>query len=117
MSDSCLFCKISRDEVPSNKVYSDADTFAFRDINPQSPVHIIIIPKKHINALKLDDICQQDAALLGKIQIVAAKIASSFSEMKNGFRLVNNCGPDSGQTVYHIHYHLLGGRIFGWPPG
>jgi histidine triad (HIT) family protein len=115
MSDDCLFCKISKGEIPSHKIYEDEAVFAFKDINPQAPVHIIIIPKKHISGL--DDICCDHKQILGHIQIVSANIAKQFSEMRNGFRVVNNCGYDGGQTVFHIHYHLLGGRVFGWPPG
>ena len=115
MENSCLFCKIAKGLIPSQKVYEDENIFAFRDINPQAPVHIVIIPKKHISGL--NGVSEADEALLGHIQTAAAKIAESFPEMKNGFRVVNNCGPDAGQTVFHIHYHLLGGRQFGWPPG
>jgi histidine triad (HIT) family protein len=115
MSGSCLFCKISKGEIPSYKVYEDEEVFAFRDINPQAPVHVLIIPKKHI--VGLNTASEKDEKILGSIQIIALKIAKQFAEMKNGFRLVNNCGADGGQTVFHIHYHLLGGRVFGWPPG
>jgi histidine triad (HIT) family protein len=115
MSENCLFCKITKGEIPSYKVYEDEEVFAFRDISPQSPVHVLIIPKKHIGGL--NTVSEEDERILGNIQIIASKIAKQFSEMKNGFRLVNNCGVDGGQTVFHIHYHLLGGRVFGWPPG
>jgi histidine triad (HIT) family protein len=113
--EDCIFCKISKLEVPSNKVYEDEDVFAFRDINPQAPVHIIIIPKRHI--MSFAEVKDDDFEILGKVQIAASKIAKRLTEMKNGFRIVNNCGPDGGQTVAHIHYHLLGGRVFSWPPG
>ncbi|MDR3275317.1 MAG: histidine triad nucleotide-binding protein [Endomicrobium sp.] len=115
MSDNCIFCKISKGEISSDKVYEDDKVFAFGDINPQSPVHIIIIPKKHISGLNA--ISEEDEIILGHIQIVASKIAKQFPEMDYGFRIVNNCGSDGGQTVFHIHYHLLGGRVFKWPPG
>jgi histidine triad (HIT) family protein len=115
MSEDCIFCKIAREEVSSHKVYEDKETFAFKDINPKAPVHIIIIPKKHIACLS--DISCKEEQILGHIQIVASKISKQFKEMKNGFRLISNCGVDGGQTVFHIHYHLLGGRVFGWPPG
>ncbi|MCL2334875.1 MAG: histidine triad nucleotide-binding protein [Endomicrobia bacterium] len=115
MSDNCLFCKIAKGEIPSQKVYEDAKVFAFRDINPQAPVHIVIIPKKHIAALA--SVSESEESILGHIQVAASKIAAQFPELKNGFRLVNNSGADAGQTVFHIHYHLLGGRSFGWPPG
>ncbi|MDR3256810.1 MAG: HIT domain-containing protein [Endomicrobium sp.] len=115
MLKDCLFCKISEGEVPSYKVYEDEKVFAFKDINPQAPIHIIIIPKKHISGL--NTVRQEDERILGCIQIVASKIAEQFHEMKRGFRVIANCGSDGGQTVFHIHYHLLGGRVFGWPPG
>jgi histidine triad (HIT) family protein len=115
MSDDCLFCKIAEGKISSHKVYEDEEVFAFRDINPQSPVHIVIIPKKHINGL--DNVSHEDEQILGHIQVAVAKIAKQFPEMKNGFRVINNCGEDGGQTVFHIHYHLLGGRVFSWPPG
>jgi histidine triad (HIT) family protein len=115
MSENCLFCKITKGEIPSYKVYEDEEVFAFRDINPQAPVHVLIIPKKHIGGL--NTVSKEDERILGNIQIIASKIAKQFTEIKNGFRLVNNCGADGGQMVFHIHYHLLGGRVFGWPPG
>jgi histidine triad (HIT) family protein len=115
MPEGCLFCKITKGEIPSYKIYEDEEVFAFRDINPQSPVHVLIVPKKHI--VGLNAASEEDEIILGNIQIIASKIAKQFTEMKNGFRLVNNCGADGGQTVFHIHYHLLGGRVFGWPPG
>jgi len=115
MADNCLFCKISKGEIPSSKVYEDDKVFAFKDINPQAPQHIVIIPKKHISGL--DNVSEEDKEILGHIQFAASKIAKSLPEFKNGFRVINNCGPDGGQTVFHIHYHLLGGRTFGWPPG
>ncbi len=115
MAENCLFCKIAKGEIPSQKVYEDEKVFAFRDINPQAPVHIVIVPKAHIS--DLNSASDNDAKVLGHMQLVAAKIAKQFPEMKNGFRIVNNCGPDAGQTVFHIHYHLLGGRVFTWPPG
>jgi histidine triad (HIT) family protein len=115
MSENCLFCKITKGEIPSYKVYEDEEVFAFRDTNPQAPVHVLIIPKKHINGLNTAS--EEDERILGNIQIIASKIAKQFTEMKDGFRLVNNCGAAGGQTVFHIHYHLLGGRVFGWPPG
>ncbi|MDR1474486.1 MAG: histidine triad nucleotide-binding protein [Endomicrobium sp.] len=115
MADDCLFCKIASGKISSHKVYEDEEVFAFMDINPQAPIHIVIIPKKHISGL--DNALCEDEQILGHIQVVATKIAKQFPEMKNGFRLINNCGQDGGQTVFHIHYHLLGGRVFGWPPG
>ncbi|MDR1522377.1 MAG: HIT domain-containing protein [Endomicrobium sp.] len=115
MSENCIFCNIASKRIPSHKVYEDEGTFAFKDISPKAPIHIIIIPKKHI--VCLSDVSYGEEQILGHIQIVASKISKQFKEMKNGFRLINNCGVDGGQTVFHIHYHLLGGRVFGWPPG
>ncbi|MDR1941993.1 MAG: histidine triad nucleotide-binding protein [Endomicrobium sp.] len=115
MAEDCLFCKIIKGEIPSAKVYEDEEIFAFKDINPQAPVHIVIIPKKHIESLSGAEI--NDAEVLGRLQLAAAKIAAQLGGLENGYRLVNNCGHDAGQTVFHIHYHLLGGRILGWPPG
>ena len=96
------------------KIYEDDKVLAFADRCPQAPVHILIIPKKHIKSL--DDVSQEDIELLGHIQYIASKIAKE-KNLIDGYRLVNNCGVDGGQTVAHIHYHLLGGRTFGWPPG
>ncbi|MDR1720879.1 MAG: histidine triad nucleotide-binding protein [Endomicrobium sp.] len=115
MLENCLFCKIIRGEVASHKIYEDSKVFAFNDINPQAPIHIMVIPKKHISGLNV--VLEEDEKILGYIQVVISKIAKRFPEMKNGFRVINNCGVEGGQTVFHIHYHLLGGRIFNWPPG
>jgi histidine triad (HIT) family protein len=115
VSKGCIFCKITKGKIPSYKVYEDKEVFAFRDVNPQAPVHVLIIPKKHISGLNTAS--KEDERILGSIQIIASKIAEQFTEIKDGFRLVNNCGTDGGQTIFHIHYHLLGGRAFGWPPG
>ncbi|MDR1418476.1 MAG: HIT domain-containing protein [Endomicrobium sp.] len=110
MSENCIFCKIAKKEISSHKIYEDEVVFAFEDINPKAPIHIIIIPKKHI--VSLCDVSCKEEQILGHIQIVASKISKQFKEMKNGFRIINNCGVDAGQTVFHIHYHLLGGRVF-----
>jgi histidine triad (HIT) family protein len=115
MSKNCVFCKVIIGEIESNKVYEDAEVLAFTDISPKAPIHIIIIPKKHI--IGLNTISHEDEKILGRIQVLTSEIAKQFPEMKNGFRIVNNCGLDGGQTVFHIHYHLLGGRSFSWPPG
>ena len=111
----CLFCKIIKGEIPSNKVYEDDAVFAFRDIEPQAPVHILIIPKEHIaSANELND---ENSAIVGHIFSVAAKIAKSEGIAEGGYRIVNNCGADGGQTVGHLHFHMLGGRSLAWPPG
>jgi histidine triad (HIT) family protein len=113
MSD-CIFCKIVNKELPSSIVYEDEEIMAFNDINPQAPVHIIIIPKKHIP--RVSDLNEEDAALVGRLIIVAKKLAQEKG-IEDGYRLVCNCNPGAGQSVFHIHFHLLGGRQFSWPPG
>jgi histidine triad (HIT) family protein len=111
----CLFCRIVNKEIPSRLVYEDEKVLAFEDIKPQAPAHILIIPKKHLASLKEAD--ENDQNLLGYLLLTARKIAQDKGLAESGFRLVINSGPDSGQEVYHIHVHLLGGRRFGWPPG
>ena len=110
----CLFCKIAEGEIPSTKVYEDDQILAFKDLEPQAPVHVLIIPKKHIASL--DDVQEEDQALigyaLGKVKDIAKE-----QGLENGYRLVNNCGEDGLQTVKHIHFHLLGKRKMTWPPG
>lgn len=113
MSD-CLFCKIIAGQIPSKKVYEDEKTFAFEDINPQAPTHFLIVPKKHIAGLKEAEM--NDAELLGYCQLVAAKLARE-RKIENGYRTVYNVGPGAGQSVFHLHLHLLGGRALKWPPG
>lgn len=112
---TCLFCKISSGEIPADFVYRDDLVMAFRDINPQAPQHFLIVPRKHI-ATTLD-IGAADMELIGHIHRVAAKIAIELRFSDNGFRIVNNCKEDAGQTVWHLHFHLLGGRKLAWPPG
>jgi len=111
----CLFCKIVKKEIPAQIVSEDENILVFKDVNPQAPVHLLLIPKKHISSLlELQD---DDADLAGKIQLTAARMAKEMGLAKTGFRLVCNCGRDSGQLVFHIHYHLLAGRAMNWPPG
>lgn len=112
---NCLFCKIINKKIPSKKVYEDEHIFAFEDINPQAPVHILIIPKKHISTTL--DITHEDNELIGHLFQAANKIAKDRGVAERGFRLVLNCNPESGQTIYHIHLHLLAGRVMHWPPG
>ena len=114
MSD-CIFCKIGNHQIRSMVVYEDAEILAFRDINPQAPVHILIIPKKHYSALS--EFQAADAALLGRLFLAGKAIAAQEKVAERGFRLVLNCGPDAGQSVSHVHVHLLGGRPMAWPPG
>lgn len=110
----CLFCKIINGEIPSNKVYEDDRVFAFRDIAPQAPTHILIIPKQHIKSAA--EIDEGNSDVVAHIFEVAAKIAKQEG-LDDGFRIVNNCGDIAGQTVKHLHFHLMGGREFGWPAG
>lgn len=113
MSD-CIFCKIASGDIPSNKVYEDDRVLAFYDLDPQAPVHVLIIPKEHIqSAAQIDG---GNSAVVAHIFEVAAQIAEKL-ELKNGFRIVTNCGESAGQSVHHLHFHLLGGRDFTWPPG
>ncbi len=111
----CLFCKIIAGEIPSTKVYEDESVYAFRDIEPQAPEHIIIVPKIHIASA--NEITAENSAVIAKIYEAAAKIAKDLGFSENGYRIVNNCGKDGGQTVGHIHFHLLAGRSLQWPPG
>ena len=113
MSDS-IFCKIAQSEIPSEKVYEDDKILCFKDLDPQAPVHVLIIPKKHISSL--DDVREEDSELLGYIMLKVREIAADLG-LENGYRLVNNCGEDGLQTVQHLHFHLLGRRKLTWPPG
>ena len=113
MSD-CLFCKIIAGQIPAKKVYEDDQVFAFEDINPQAPTHVLIIPKRHIVGLK--EAKPEDAEILGYLQLVAAKLGRE-RKIEEGYRTVYNVGPGAGQSVFHIHLHLLGGRPLRWPPG
>ncbi len=110
----CLFCKIIAGEIPSAKVYEDDTVFAFRDIDPQAPVHVLIVPKEHIASAK--EINETNSAVVAHIFEVAAKIAKDEG-LEDGYRIVNNCGDSAGQTVKHLHFHLMGGREFTWPAG
>ena len=112
---STIFSKIINKEIPAKIVYEDDDILAFEDIAPKAPIHILIIPKKEIKTL--NDIDEQDANLIGRLTIVAKKIAADKDIAEDGYRLVMNCNDYGGQTVYHIHLHLLGGRKLFWPPG
>ena len=111
----CLFCKIINKEINNDILFEDDDVLAFRDINPQAPIHILIIPKKHISTI--NDLQQEDETLTGKIILTAQSLAKQENIDENGYRLVFNCNSDGGQEVYHIHLHLLGGRRMQWPPG
>ena len=112
---SCLFCKIVAGEIPSAKVHEDELVLAFDDINPRAPVHQLIIPKRHIASAA--ELTEDDAALLGRLFAVAAELARAAGLHASGYRLVTNVGADGGQSVDHLHFHLLGGRAMTWPPG
>lgn len=114
-NESCLFCRIAKGEIPAKKVYEDDDAVAFHDINPQAPTHILVIPRRHIPTL--DDLTEADASAIGTTLVRAAAIARSLHLEADGYRIVANNGEAAGQTVFHIHFHLLGGRAFRWPPG
>ena len=112
---SCLFCKIVAGEVPAKRVHEDEDLLAFEDINPQAPLHVLVIPKRHIPTL--NDLTSGDDALIGQLNRRAASIARDRGFDGSGYRTVINCNKDAGQTVFHIHLHLLAGRPLAWPPG
>ncbi|HJU43741.1 MAG TPA: histidine triad nucleotide-binding protein [Vicinamibacterales bacterium] len=112
---SCLFCKIIAGEIPSSKVYEDDRLFAFNDINPQAPTHVLIVPKQHIATL--NDLTASNDGLVGAMVRAAAKIAKDKGHDGAGYRTVFNCNAEAGQTVFHIHLHVLGGRRLTWPPG
>ena len=110
----CVFCKIVSGEIPSKKAYEDDKVLAFFDLEPQAPVHILIVPKEHIESV--DRVNSQNSQIIGYIFEIAAKLAKEFG-LSKGYRIVTNCGEDGGQTVGHLHFHLLGGRFMQWPPG
>ena len=110
----CIFCKIISGEIPSSKVYEDDKVLAFKDLDPQAPVHVLIIPKKHITSMA--EINEENSSVVAHIFEVAAIIAKE-NGLENGFRVVSNCGESAGQSVMHLHFHLMGGRDFGWPAG
>jgi len=112
--EDCLFCKIGRKEIPAKLVYEDDTMFAFEDIHPQAPAHILICPRKHV--VSLTEATAEDTAMLGRLQLVAAKLATD-RKLTDGYRTVVNNGRGAGQSVFHLHLHLLGGRAFRWPPG
>ena len=111
----CIFCKIAAGDIPAKIVFQNDDVLAFRDLNPQAPTHVLVIPKKHIATT--NDITDADAALIGKMHLAAKQVAKDDGIADDGYRTVMNCNRAAGQTVFHIHLHLLGGRHMGWPPG
>lgn len=115
MTENCIFCKIVRKEIPATVVYEDERVLAFRDINPGAPVHVLIIPRQHIESMATAT--ADDAALIGHLLTTAAAIARAEQIAESGYRLVANTGKEGGQSVYHLHFHLMGGRQMAWPPG
>ncbi|MGH2459234.1 MAG: histidine triad nucleotide-binding protein [Chloroflexota bacterium] len=111
----CLFCEIGAGRIPSDVVYRGPEVTAFRDINAQAPTHLLIIPNRHIASIA--DLAETDASLLARLVAVANELARQEGIAETGYRVVTNCGPNGGQTVPHLHLHLLGGRAMGWPPG
>jgi histidine triad (HIT) family protein len=111
----CVFCKIVKKEIPAAVVYEDEDVLAFKDINPQAPIHLLIIPKNHLSSIM--EVDENNGDIVKKIIKVAQSLARENNIDKKGFRLVVNTGDDGGQTVHHLHFHLLGGRFMTWPPG
>ena len=111
----CLFCKIAAKQIPAKIVFEDEQVIAFRDVNPQAPVHLLIIPKQHISTV--NDVQQEHKSLIGHMVLSAQKLAQAEGIAESGYRLVMNCNDDGGQTVFHIHLHLQGGRSLHWPPG
>ncbi len=115
MTADCLFCKMVAGTIPPDKVYEDADILAFNDIHPRAPVHVLMVPKRHITTL--NDFSDADIALAGKLVLTGKKLAAQLGIADSGYRIVNNCNLEGGQAVWHVHFHLLGGRQMQWPPG
>ena len=111
----CIFCKIAAGDIPATSLYDDGDVLAFPDINPEAPIHLLIIPRKHIPTL--NDLTEADAALIGRMHLSAKQLAAELGVADSGYRTVINCNRAAGQLVFHVHMHLLGGRELGWPPG
>jgi histidine triad (HIT) family protein len=113
--DNCLFCKIIAGQIPGSIVFQDDRLVVFRDINPQAPMHVLVVPRRHIGSL--NELTRDEDALVGEMVRRAAAVAAEHGHAARGYRTVFNCNADAGQTVFHIHLHVLGGRTFGWPPG
>ncbi|WP_123053001.1 histidine triad nucleotide-binding protein [Clostridium sp. JN-1] len=112
---NCIFCKIIKGEIPCQKVYEDDMVLSFKDIEPAAPSHVLIIPKKHISSL--NDVTEEDSKIIAHVFMAAQKIVKELGIDKDGYRIVSNCGENGGQSVPHVHFHLLGGRSLQWPPG
>lgn len=115
MSSECIFCKIVAGQIPCDKVHETDNVLVFKDISPSAPVHYLLIPKRHIPSLA--DATQEDGAVLGELQLVAGHLGRTVPELGRNFRIAASTGPDAGQVVLHLHYHLIGGRKLTWPPG
>ena len=115
MADDCLFCKMIQGEIKPDTLYEDDHVLAFRDINPQAPVHFLVVPKQHIATL--NDLDDSHAGLIGRMYLAAKKVANEQGIADGGYRSLINCNADAGQTVWHVHLHVLGGRVMTWPPG
>ena len=115
MKKDCLFCKIANKKIEAEIVYEDEEIVAFRDINPQAPVHCLFVPKKHIETV--NDLSDEDVDLMGRLLLKIRGMAQKDGIADSGYRVIMNCNKDAGQEVFHLHVHLLGGRSFGWPPG
>ena len=113
--EDCIFCKIINGDIPSKKIYEDDKVYAFNDINPEAPVHFLVIPKEHIESANA--INENNADIIAHIFKVINKLVVELDIAQNGYRIINNCGEDGGQTVKHLHFHVLGGRSLQWPPG
>jgi histidine triad (HIT) family protein len=111
----CVFCQIVKGDLPAKTLYDDEHAIAFDDTNPQAPVHMLVIPKRHM--VSLDDTDEEDGTVLGRLMMVCSKMARAQGIAENGYRVVTNTGRGAGQSVFHLHLHVLGGRQFGWPPG
>lgn len=111
---NCIFCKIVNGEIPSNKIYEDEKVYAFYDINPEAPIHFLVIPKEHIESC--NDISEKNSSIISHIFLVINKLVKEVGINEEGYRIVNNCGKNGGQTVDHIHFHIIGGKQLAWPP-
>lgn len=115
MAENCLFCRMVSGTIRPDILYEDAELLGFRDINPQAPLHALVVPKRHIATL--NDLAPEDAGLMGKLLYAATRVAREAGVTDGGYRVVMNCNADAGQSVFHIHLHVLGGRALKWPPG
>lgn len=112
---NCIFCRIASGEIPATVVYEDPHVVAFRDLNPQAPTHVLVVPRRHIASL--NEVGEADAELIGRMYLAATAVAAGDGIAQSGYRTVFNCNADAGQTVFHLHLHVLGGRSMDWPPG